>query len=252
MLQFRSTLLLAVLGAMSSVAMPAQTGVTSAGAISANADDSVLNVPYSAERRFTSVERLTDGTINRSKSGGSEARDPQGRTYSSGERHWTYLEGKKKVLKSEILYRIHDPVANTDTTWDSSSKEVKVIHWPQSTPADDASRVPCHEACNPDMINTLGTDVEKLGLKTIGGIVAEGTRSTYTIPAGKHHNEHSMNVVHESWYSPELKIVTLETNADPRTGRTRNELVGIVRGEPDVTRYQPPADHIIREFQMPQ
>ena len=43
-----------------------------------------------------------------------------------------------------------------------------------------------------------------------------------------------MVVVHETWYCPELKIVILETNDDPRSGETRNELVNIVRGEPDV------------------
>jgi len=252
MLQFRSTVLLTVLGAMSPVAIPAQTGVTTPRTIPANTDDSVLNVPYSAQRRFTSVEKLADGTINRSESGGSEARDSKGRTYSSGERHWTYLDGKKNVLKSEMLYRIHDPVANTDTKWDSSSKEVRVIHWPQSAPEDNASKTLCPAVCNQDTMTALGTKIEKLGVKTIGGVVVEGTRSTYTVPAGQNNNDQPVNVVHESWYSPELKIVILETNDDPRSGRTRNELVDIVRGEPDVTQYQPPADYIVREFQMPQ
>ena len=46
-------------------------------------------------------------------------------------------------------------------------------------------------------------------------------------------------------------IVILETNDDPRSGKTRNELADIVRGEPDVTQYRPPADYVVRELQMP-
>jgi hypothetical protein len=96
-----------------------------------NSGETVLNAPYSAERRFTSIDKSADGTINRSQAGGSEARDSQGRAYSAGERQWTYKEAGKSVLKSEMLYRLHDPVANTDTRWDTTSKEVKVIHWPK-------------------------------------------------------------------------------------------------------------------------
>lgn len=88
----------------------AQTSVVNSG-------ETVPNAPYSAERRFTLIDKSTDGTINRSQSGGSEARDSQGRTYSAGERHWTDKEAGKSVLKSEVLYRLHDPVANTDTQW---------------------------------------------------------------------------------------------------------------------------------------
>jgi hypothetical protein len=58
-------------------------------------------------------------------------------------------------------------------------------------------------------------------------------------------------VVHETWYCPELRIVILETNDDPRSGETRNELVNIVRGEPNVTKYQPPADYIVHQVQIP-
>jgi hypothetical protein len=251
MLQIRLTLLVTLLGVFPSVAILAQTGSTPAATTSANADDRVLNAPYSAQRRFTSVEKLADGTTSRSESGGSEARDSQGRTYSAGERHWTYLEGKRSVLKSEMLYRIHDSVANTDTRWDSSSKEVKVVHWPQNTPEGDASKAQCQAACLEDTMGALGAIVEKLGVKTFEGVVAEGTRSSYTVPAGQDHNDLPIVVVHENWYCPALKFVILETNDDPRSGRIRNELVDIVRGDPDVTQYQPPADYVVQDFQMP-
>jgi hypothetical protein len=64
-------------------------------------------------------------------------------------------------------------------------------------------------------------------------------------------NGKALSVVHEKWYCPELKIVVLETNDDPQRGTTRNELVGILRGEPDVTKYRPPADYIVRDVRPP-
>jgi hypothetical protein len=50
--------------------------------------------------------------------------------------------------------------------------------------------------------NASGDVVEKLRMKTIGGFIAEGTRSSYTVPAGQDHNDQSIVVVHESWYGP--------------------------------------------------
>jgi len=193
MLQIRAPLLLAIVGLLSSVAVHAQTGGTLAGTPSANANDRVLNAPYSAQRRFTYVKKSADGKIDRTETSGSEARDSEGRTYSAGERQWTYLEGKKSILKSEMLYRNHDPVANTDTNWDSSSKEAKVIHYPPPAPDEDASRALCPIACLEAMMSAAGVAVvEKLGTKTIEGVSAEGTRTSHTVPIGEDHNNQAV------------------------------------------------------------
>ncbi|WP_130417051.1 hypothetical protein [Edaphobacter modestus] len=250
MMQIRLQVLFVTLGGMLSVAILANASKISGQTSAVTRDETVVNVPYSAQRRFTSIAKAADGTINRTQSGGSEARDSSGRTYSAGERHWTYTEGGKSVLKSEMLYRIHDPVANTDTKWDSSSKEVKVIHWPKSVDEQGSSNQPC-EVCFQAATSDSGEEAEKLGIGEVGGVVAVGTRNSYTIPAGKDHHDTPVVVVHETWYCPELKIVILETNVDPRSGETRNELVDIVRGEPGVGKYQPPADYIVHQVQIP-
>lgn len=208
-----------------------------------NLNERVLNAPYSARRHFTSVEKLTDGKTSRSESGGREARDSQGRTYSAGERHWTYLEKGKSVLKSEMLYRIQDPVSNTTTSWDSTSKEVKVIHWPEGA-QDGAVDVSAFLSAVP------GT-VEDIGSRSIEGVVAEGKRNTYTVAERKDPHSQPLSVVHESWWCPELRIVVLETNDDPRSGAWKNELLNIIRGEPDVTEYRPPADYIVNDVRVP-
>ncbi len=213
--------------------------------------DRVLNVPYSAKRHFIETRKLADGTFDHEESGGSEARDSQGRTFSAGERHWTYFDGKANVLGSEMLYRIDDPVANTETKWETTSKVVKVIHWTQQASSGDGPAKGCPAECNQFLMEPPSDVVEKLGVKTIGGFVAEGTRSSYTVPAGGEHDSQQIRVVHERWYCPELRIVILETNDDPRTGITRNELIDIIRGEPDATQYRPPADYVVRDIQSP-
>jgi len=249
MLKVRLTVLAAIIGVLPWIAILAQVASKPAGSISVSSDEPILNTPYSAKRHFTSVTRHADGTISSIESGGSEARDSEGRTYSAGERQWTYFDGKKNVLKSEMLYRVDDPVANTETRWDTTSRVVKVIHWDQSASENDASAAKCPAACDETGTNASSDVVEKLGMKTIGGFIAEGTRSSYTVP-GQEHNDQPIVVVHESWYCPELKIMILETNVDPRSGTTRNELIDIVRGEPDATQYRPPADYVVRKLQL--
>src|ERR1039457_5859278 len=93
-------LLVAALVPSPSLAVLAQNGAGPAKTASTNADDIVRGAPYSAERRFTSVSIGADGKDTTTESGGSEARDSQGRTYSAGERQWMY----QGVLKSEMLY----------------------------------------------------------------------------------------------------------------------------------------------------
>lgn len=250
MLQTRSMVLAAMLAALPPTAITSQT-TTTTGTPSTCSDNRVLNAPYSANRHFTSVENRAEGIIIRSESGGSEARDAQGRIYSAGERQWTYLDGEKRILKSEMLYRIEDLVANTATRWDSSSKEATVIHWPQRAPDENASKASDNTACDDFMTNFPGGVTKKLGTRTLDGLVVEGTRSSYTVPIGQEHNDKPIVVIHEIWYCPELKIVVLETNDDPRSGKTRNELVDIVRGEPNVAQYRPPSNYVVHQVQIP-
>lgn len=100
-------------------------------------------------------------------------------------------------------------------------------------------------------IASPGDVIEKLGARTIEGVVAEGTRSTYTLSVEKDQSGQALIVAHERWYCPELKIVVLETNDDPQMGTWRNELVDIVRGEPEVSKYRPPANYVIKHVRLP-
>lgn len=134
---------LALLSLLPVVAGLAQTGSVPADTFSCDTDDQVLNAPYSARHRITSVERRADGSVKKEEASESVARDSQGRRYRAGESHWTYLDAGKPVVKSEMLYQIVDPVARTDTKWDTTSRQVKVIHWSESASTAGAADPRC-------------------------------------------------------------------------------------------------------------
>jgi hypothetical protein len=94
------------------------------------------------------------------------------------------------------------------------------------------------------------TKVEDLGTQTIEGVSAQGTRRTMTIAAGVVGNEQPINVVNETWYSPELKMTVMSKRNDPRVGETEFRLTNIQRGEPDASLFQLPAGVEVNEPKM--
>lgn len=72
----------------------------------------------------------------------------------------------------------------------------------------------------------------------IDGVVAQGTRRTLTIPAGAIGNERPIESVTERWFSPELQVVVMSRQRDPRFGETTYHLTNIKRTEPAATLFQ--------------
>jgi hypothetical protein len=92
---------------------------------------------------------------------------------------------------------------------------------------------------------------ESLGTQTIEGVSAEGTRSTITIPAGEIGNTLPIEVVDETWYSPELQINVMTKHRDPRSGETTYRLTNLSRSEPDRSLFEVPAGYAVQEGKMP-
>jgi hypothetical protein len=82
---------------------------------------------------------------------------------------------------------------------------------------------------------------ENLGTQTIEGVSAEGKRDTVTIPAGQIGNDRPIEIVSETWFSPELHTMVMRKHSDPRVGETVFKLTDIRRSEPDASLFQPPA-----------
>ena len=91
------------------------------------------------------------------------------------------------------------------------------------------------------------TKVEHLGMQSIEGVSAEGTRTTMTIPAGQIGNELPIVTVSERWYSPELQVTVMSTRSDPRTGTTTYKLTNVNRSEPSPIMFQVPSDYTVND-----
>lgn len=95
-----------------------------------------------------------------------------------------------------------------------------------------------------------GTTTESLGRRPINGVMADGTRTTTTIPAGAVGNVQPIEIVSERWFSPELQMPILITRRDPRIGNTEYRLIDIHRGEPAAHLFAVPPGYEIREGKM--
>jgi hypothetical protein len=89
--------------------------------------------------------------------------------------------------------------------------------------------------------------IEQLGKQTVEGVEAEGQRATITIPAGEIGNELPIQIVSESWYSPELQVTVMSRHSDPRMGETVYKLTNINRAEPAHSLFEVPSDYTIKE-----
>jgi hypothetical protein len=74
---------------------------------------------------------------------------------------------------------------------------------------------------------------EDLGTQVMQGITAQGKRVTRVIAAGQEGNEKEIDIVTETWYSPDLQTLVMSKASDPRYGETTYQLTGLSRAEPD-------------------
>lgn len=88
---------------------------------------------------------------------------------------------------------------------------------------------------------------EALGKQMIEGIECEGTKMVQIIPPGQIGNERAIEIVLETWYSPELQLTVLGKQNDPRFGETVFRLAGIVRVEPDEYLFKVPGEYSIKD-----
>jgi hypothetical protein len=87
---------------------------------------------------------------------------------------------------------------------------------------------------------------EDLGEQTIEGVLAKGTRTTSTIPAGTLDNEQPIRIVSEEWFSSELQVLVMTKHSDPRVGETTYRLVHLTRTEPDKSLFELPAGYTVK------
>lgn len=248
----------------------------------------VKSAPYSATATTERVQTLNDGNQIVRKNESKLYRDSEGRTRTEQTLEtigkWT-ADGAAKQLIT-----INDPVAGWSVSLDprarTAHKNVYALQKPATVewhegfkvngravtqaefealkekmgtkPAPDKAAlqiIPSKESKPWELQVGISGDprlkLENLGKQVIEGIEVVGTRSTYTIPIGEIGNTLPIEVVEETWYSPELQLMVLTKSRDPRSGETSYRLTNLNRSEPDRTLFEVPADYIVRENKLP-
>ncbi|HKD82781.1 MAG TPA: hypothetical protein VKH81_24025 [Candidatus Angelobacter sp.] len=219
----------------------------------------VTNAPYTATAVEESTQTLADGNRIVRKSSDFVARDSQGRT-----RRETTLNrvGPVQVDSPKLVF-INDPTTHTQyviTPDGDTSKVIKTeTNWGKGPMIVDRQKVVEMKRSAREKAIAGNQQVreipeghgeqvkhEDLGTQTIEGVSATGKRETVTIPAGQIGNDRPIDVVSETWFSPDLHTVVLRKHSDPRVGETVFRLTNISRTEPDATLFQLPANAKIK------
>jgi hypothetical protein len=90
-----------------------------------------------------------------------------------------------------------------------------------------------------------GLKVEDLGIDTLSGVKAHGTRRTYVVEKGIFAVRRAVEAQDEIWYSDELRINILARHSDPRVGVETIGLSEIKRGEPPPSMFEVPPGYKI-------
>ncbi len=204
----------------------------------------VAGAPYTAVAVVESKQTLPDGnTINR-RAQTTVSRDSQGRT-----RRETVLPAVGPLAASgepKTFVMIFDPVASAAFVLHPDTKVAEKLPSPPGGKKNGADFQARFEARMQREIANGNMKKDDLGVQTIAGVSAQGTRYTHTIPAGQVGNEKPILITSERWYSPDLQITVKTTRNDPRSGETSYVVSSIQRQEPAASLFAVPADYTVQ------
>jgi hypothetical protein len=209
----------------------------------------VKGAPFSATATSETTSTLQDGSVLHRTSQVSMYRDSQGRS-----RHEATFTGFGPLTASggsKKMVMISDPVAGVHFMLDDAQKVAHKsplhAHGGGAANAESAPEFAGKMQERMQQEEAAGLlKKESLGTQTINGVVAEGTRTTHTIPAGQIGNEKPLQVVSERWYSADLQIVLKSTRTDPRFGTTTYTVTNLQRTEPPATLFAVPSDYTVQ------
>jgi hypothetical protein len=239
-------------------AVPAGRGLSM---LTSNTNQTVTGRPVSGTEVRKSLQTLGDGTEISTSASNLFYRDSAGRT--------------RIEMTSQGRTVIADPVAGYTITLFSETKTARRL----ATPAVSAAKIMANsmeyketgsstytvtvsDGASTSTVTTGGPVAlgragrggpraaenrkhEELGVESLNGLLAAGTRDTLTIPQGQIGNNRDIHVVNERWYSDDLQMLVKTVNSDPRFGENTYEFTNVSRDEPDASLFQIPADYEI-------
>ena len=214
----------------------------------------VIGQPYSGQLMDQRVERLPDGKLHTYYAGMQKIwRDSQGRFRmerkfcAKGAPHTTDFVWNPAC---PTIIEVRDPVNGSYYTWDSINHVVHRLPLPAAPVAP--ARQPAPDSTPP--VAAPSRTLESLGVKTIDGVEARGTRYVTVYPAGTlpRRNTEPLTVSSEEWFAPDLQIRMLATTDDPQFGLMMiDKFEDFTRSEPDPNLFVPPPGFQILEEMEP-
>jgi hypothetical protein len=203
----------------------------------------VTGTPFSATAVSETTQTLADGNHISRTTRSNISRDSQGRV-----RREITLVGFGPLAgsgQSKSFIVINDPVAGTTFILHPDQKTAEKMR--KAFGKMRGAMRDRLEARQQEEIASGDAKKEDLGTQTVGGVVAQGTRITRTIPAGQIGNEKPITIVHERWYSNDLQTVVMSKHSDPWIGQTTYTLTNIQRAEPDTSLFAVPSDYTVTQ-----
>ncbi|MDP9039652.1 MAG: hypothetical protein M3O02_10330 [Acidobacteriota bacterium] len=207
----------------------------------------VVGAPYSAVQVSELVQTLSDGTKIHKGPGAGHAvmRDSAGRVRV--ERRLTKAaNGDPGVVMVFVL----DPVDHKLTTWAVGGKGEKTameIKLPAAKVGGQMAPAPAQTQGNSGKLKPA-VSVETLAPEMLDGLPVDPVKTTTVIPAGRVGNETPITRVHETWTSPDMKLIVKEEWIDPRTGDLTVWLKSFSRAEPDAAMFRAPAGYKVKSM----
>jgi hypothetical protein len=199
----------------------------------------VKGAPYSAKAISQSTQTLGDGTKITHSNEANIFRDGEGRI-----RREQKLEMPPPMAQSgeaPTMIFISDPVAGFIYELDQNNMTARKSPRKKGPPP-----------LPPEPQKKLEEKTESLGTKSFDGVDAEGTRTSFTIPAGDIGNDRPITVVSERWFSKDLQIVVMTRHSDPRFGENTYQLTNMNRTEAAHSLFEVPAGYTFQPPPPPQ
>lgn len=216
----------------------------------------VKNAPYSADVVTESTQTLADGNRIRQTSNARVYRDSEGRTRREQALN---LNGLSPHSAMPQLVFLNDPVAGVNFALNATDRTgAKSLRTPwnggagrgrmNDSRSPDSSRAQSR-GNRPEQNQNLKS--EALGRQTIEGLPVDGRRTTVIIPAGQLGNEQAIQIVTETWFSPDLQLALVTRRSDPRSGETVTKLINVTRAEPAHQLFEVPLDYKVTDAAAP-
>jgi hypothetical protein len=212
----------------------------------------VTGAPFSGQEVTEETQTLANGNVITRKNQANVYRDSSGRVRTER----TVPAGRPAAgqtaaqVATKTIVSIHDPVAGVASELDTTAKTARQITLPNRSgnPEFQGNRGGRGANGAASDANVVTTD---LGMQTINGVQATGTRVTRTIPAGQIGNAQAIQVVTETWRSADLQMPVMTKRTDPIHGNVVTQLTNITRAEPDPSLFQVPSDYTVTKGRGP-